>query len=108
MDDIGSSLTQATAWCEGTPALAHTLATATGVNSGELEILREQADESYEEIICQHPLIDPALVCDCLLLLAVERWVAADEVMANYHYSRFEALASRAASVIPYCRGVIN
>jgi hypothetical protein len=98
VDDIGWSLAQATAWRDGIPALAHTLATATaeatGVNTGELEILRERADEAYDGLIRHYPLIDPTQVGDCLLLLAAERYVAADEVMANYHYSWFEALDS--------------
>ena len=57
VDDIGWSLTQATAWREGTPALAHTLATATAETTGvNAASLRSFANEPREATRNSSPL----------------------------------------------------
>jgi Family of unknown function (DUF5631)/Family of unknown function (DUF5632) len=96
VDDIGWKLTQATAWRDGLVPIAHTLAAAsaegTGISTGERDILSEYAADAHEQVLDGYPHIDKALLCNCLLLLALERFATGDPLHANYHYSWFQAL----------------
>lgn len=102
VDDLGWQLTEATHWRDGLPRLAHTMAkagaAATGVVEAELDVLRVHLDTSRYQVLAQHPDINDALLCNCLLLAATDAIATGDPVAANYHFAWFLELSAPAAS----------
>lgn len=77
--------------------LAHSLAEAaadgTEIIDAELDLLRVHLDTARYQLLIQYPDTDAALLCNCVLLAAIEGIATGDRLAANYHFAWFQALA---------------
>jgi len=106
VDDLGWELSQATRGRDGLPRLAHTLARAgaadTGFLDSEIALLREQLRTVTRGVLDNYPATaGGAEVGNWQLMACVEALIVGDRMLANYHFSWFQAQARPCGMDLP-------
>jgi hypothetical protein len=73
-------------------SLTRSVAAGNQVLEKGMHTIYAHVDVARHQLLSDYPLVDRTLLCDCMLLAAIEAWVTGDLTSANYHFAWFTAL----------------